>query len=571
MLKRCGLDAVFFYGLAKRPVYLYLDADTVEIKDAENLWGRDIIETEKHLKEIHGKNAQVACIGPAGEKQSLLAGVANDGGRYAARSGLGAVMGAKRLKAVVAYGKKRVGVVDKPRIKELSQGFRQELQTGSKGIRRLLGDRLLGFTGWFTRKSPVYTRQPAELFRQILSKFGTSGLTALSAESGDSPIKNWGGVGFLDFPMKRSQKIGAEAVIRHETKKYGCYSCPLRCGGIVQVNTGPDSTIEMHKPEYETICAFGALLLNEDLNAIFRINDLVNRGGLDSISCGAVVAFAIECYENGILTRDDTDGLDLTWGNASAIIGLTEMIIQREGLGDILADGVKVAAEKIGRGAEQYAVHCGGVEPPMHDPKFDPGFGPIYHCESAPGRHTTASYQYLDLMRLEKQFKRAKKIPGLTTRKQRHAYDHTGEALAVNCYYKMLIDGAGACLFGASVDGPLPLCDWINAAAGWNFTPDQYLEIGERIQQLRHAFNIREGLNPYQDFRPHPRIYGQPPLTRGPAKDITIDIDTMARSFYDAQHWDLETGKPDLGHLQTLGLFEIIEAFYPDANRSEDY
>jgi len=160
----------------------------------------------------------------------------------------------------------------------------------------------------------------------------------------------------------------------------------------------------MHKPEYETICAFGSLLLNDDLYSIFRLNDMVNRAGMDSISCGGTVAFAIECFENGILTLKDTDGLELRWGKADAIIKLTEMIINRKGLGDILADGVKRAAERIGQGSKAFAVHCGGVEAAMHDPRFDPGFIFSYCCEPTPGRHTISSYQFLDLQHIEKKF-----------------------------------------------------------------------------------------------------------------------------------------------------------------------
>jgi aldehyde:ferredoxin oxidoreductase len=563
-LKRCGLDAVFFHGVSPRPVYLFVDENTVEIKDAAPYWGLDAIESENQLREVHGKSSQAACIGPAGEKLSFLAGVSTDGGRYAGRSGLGAVMGSKRLKALVVAGRRKVGAVQPEVMTDLSRTFRKKLEGGA-ALQKILGDRLLGLVGWITRKGPVYTRQPADLFRQILKKFGTSGLTALSAESGDSPIKNWGGIGYTDFPLKRSQKIGAESVIKYEFKKYGCATCPVRCGGLVKVEDGPYPISEMHKPEYETLGAFGGLLLNDDLPAIFKLNDLVNRGGIDSISCGAVVAFAIECFENGLLTLADTGGLELRWGAAAAVIELTDMIINRRGLGDILADGVKVAAERIGRGSEKYAVHCGGVEPPMHDPKFDPGFMPVYHCDPTPGRHTTASYTYLDLQILEKRFTRAKKIPALATHKQRHAYDQSGEALAVNCFFKMLLDGAGVCLFGASVGGPMPLVEWLNAATGWSLSSDEYLAIGERIENLRQAFNVREGINAIRDIRPHPRIFGRPPFDKGPAKGVTIDLETMSRTFYEAMRWDLSTGRPDRQHLQNLGLTDVAETLYREA------
>ena len=311
----------------------------------------------------------------------------------------------------------------------------------------------------------------------------------------------------------------------------------------MEVSNGLHSTKKMLKPEYETICAFGSLLLNDDTNSIFELNDLVNRGGMDSISCGAALAFAIECFENNILTIKDTGGLDLRWGNAEAVIKLTEMMIHRQGLGDILADGVKPAAKRIGKGSEAYAVHCGGMEAPMHDPKFDPGFILSYFCEPTPGRHTIASYQFLDLQGIEKKFTRAKKRPAVTTRKGRFGYEGKAEAISVNSLYKTLIDCAGACLFGTQIGGDIPLCEWMNAATGWDLSNDEYLHIAERVHQLKHAFNVREGINPARDFRPHPRIYGDPPFVKGPARGVTLDIDRLSKAYYTAMHWGHGHGK----------------------------
>ena len=567
MIKRCKIDAVFFHGVSAEPVVIVLDEEGARFEDASELWGLDTIQTEERLFAIHGKRVTAAVIGPAGEKRSLMAGIANDGGRYAARSGLGAVMGAKRIKAIVAAGRTRVGVADRETISTLTKAFQKRLDKGAF-MRRVLGDRMFGLVGTIMRAGPVYSRQPGDLFRQILKKYGTPGLTALSAESGDSPIRNWSGVGYMDFPLSRSQKIGAQALARHEVKKYGCYSCPIRCGGIIRMEDGPYPVEESHKPEYETLCAFGSLALNDDLASIIKLNDLVNRGGLDSISTGAVVAFAIECYEIGILTDKDTDGLQLTWGNGEAAIRLVEKIINREGLGDILADGTRKAAERIGRGSERYAVHCGGVEPAMHDAKFDPGFAPIYHGDPTPGRHTIASYTYLELQALEKTYSRAARIPAFTTRKAKYDFSGRGESLAVDVFFKQLIDCAGVCLFGTQVGGGMPLAEWMNAATGWDRSPDEYLEVGERAQNLRQAFNIREGINNIRDHRPHPRIIGDPPLPKGAAQGITVDTDLMTRDMYRAFHWDPDTGRPDPAHLTALGMNDLAETLPEPEGRS---
>ncbi len=561
-LKRCGVDAIFFYGASEKPVYVYMDENTIEINDASELWGQDAIETENILKEKHGKRAQVMCIGPAGEKLSLLAGISTDGGRLAGRSGLGSVMGSKKLKAVVVAGKQKAGVFDKDQMAELTKAYRSRLQLDKEPK---LSDKMLGFGGKMQRILPFGVRTKGGMVRDLFRQFGTSGTTALSAESGDSPIKNWGGIGCKDFPLERSQKIGAETVIKYQVKKYGCFSCPIRCGGIMEIKEGPYPISEMHKPEYETLCSFGSLLLNDDIFSIFKINDMVNRGGIDSISCGATVAFAIECFENNIITEADTGGLKLAWGNSAAIIKLTEMIINREGIGDTLADGVKRAAEKIGKGATEYAVHCGGVEPGMHDPKFDNGQAISYYCDATPGRHTTAANLYLEIQELEKKYSRAKKVPSFITRKEKRRCDNKAEGIAVNIFFKMLMDGAGICLFGTQVGGEMPIAEWLNAATGWELSDDDYLVIGERINQLRHAFNIREGINPIKDFKPHPRVYGDPPQEKGPFKKLTLDIDMLAESYYDTMNWDVTTGKANKNYLERLDLKEVIDGIYPES------
>jgi aldehyde:ferredoxin oxidoreductase len=562
-LKRCRVDGLFVRGISDKPVYLLLDEDGGELRDAGELWGLDTSSTESALKETHGKRCQVACIGPAGERKSFMAGICNDDGRIAARGGLGAVMGAKGLKAVVATGRARVGVSDKARMKQLSKDFKVAIGVDSP-LNKVLGDRLLGLTGTLTRVLPGMTRQPSDLWRLLLARFGTPALTAMSAEGGDSPVKNWGGSG-KDFPLSRSQKIGAEAVCRHEVEKYGCFSCPLRCGGIVSYKQGPRPIDRMHKPEYETLCSFGALLLNDDLGSIMVCNDLCNRAGIDTISTGATVAFAIECFEHGLLTTADTDGLELRWGDSAAMITLVERIIARDGIGDVLADGVKLAAERIGKGSDRFAVHSGGIEVPMHDAKYDPAYLATYTCEPTPGHHTISAFTYLELQVLEKQFRRAPKLPPIAFKRSKGKPEGKGEMLAVDSFYKMLVDASGACFFGTQVGGPIPLVDWMNAATGWTLSADDYLAVGERIHQLRHAFNVREGINPARDCRPHPRLYGDPPLSSGPWRNTTLDADGFIREYYRAMHWDLESGQAESAHLSQVGLPEVADAQKGDA------
>jgi len=350
-LKFAGYDAVFFTGISEKPVYLFINNGQAELRDAAHLWGKDTRQTEDMLKSELGRDAAVACIGQSGEKVSLIAAVVNKT-RTAARSGLGAVMGAKRLKAVAVKGNMKVPVADEKRTKELRTKWQGKLG---------------GHIVW-------------------LKPTGTPFLTVGGAKGGDSPVKNWGGVGVIDFPD--AEPIGAEAVIERRTKRFACYLCPIGCGGYMKAGTGEYKyEAGSRRPEYETIAMFGTNCLNNNIESIIKANDICDRYGLDTISAAATIAFAIECFENGLITRADTDGIEMTWGNHKAIVAMTEKLARREGFGAVLADGVKVAAEKIGQGADQYAIHVQGQELPAHDPKhsfnYATGEGPRASCGTA--------------------------------------------------------------------------------------------------------------------------------------------------------------------------------------------
>ena len=392
-IKRTGYDAVFFTGAAQKPVWVNITDENIEIKDAGSLWGKDIIDTEVALKEELGdQKVQVACIGQSGEKCSLISGIATDGGRMAARSGLGAVMGSKKLKAVAFRGRRDIPVARPLEVKEINRKFMVEYKKSKLPDR--LTVRFMHFISQMIAKTGIAVPAQASLVREIYRKYGTPGLTVYSAMVGDMPIKNWDGVGITDYGVASAAKNSDENVIKYQKRKYGCQSCPLTCGGIIDIKKGRYRGTRGHKPEYETLGSFGGLLLHDDLDAIIELNEMCNRAGIDTISTGAAVAFAIECFENGIIDLSATGGLELGWGKSAEIIRLTEMIINREGFGNTLADGVRRAAEKIGRGAEKFAMHAGGQELPMHDPRLDPGFAIAYQCEPTPGRHSISSFMW---------------------------------------------------------------------------------------------------------------------------------------------------------------------------------
>ncbi len=559
-MKRAGVDGIFVRGLAKTPPVLVVDGEDARLEPAPARWGMDCIAAEDSFKARlpqKGGKWQVACIGPAGEKLSLISGVSNDRGRFAARSGIGAVMGSKKLKAIAVRGTMKIGVADKKAIGALSKDFSFGLKKGD-AMMKILGNRVFRILGKVGRHGPAM-RQPADAFRFILKKYGTSGLTTFSAENGDSPVKNFRGIGFQDFPMRRVSKIADDAVIKYEVKKYGCYSCPIKCGGIVAVPGGEHPVEESHKPEYETLCAFGTLCLVDDLETIIKINDICNRAGLDTISTGGVCAFAMECFERGVITEADTGGLRLAWGDSAALLKLVELITDREGIGDILADGVKRAAAKIGQGSEAWAIHAGGQELPMHDPRFDTSYGITYQCDPTPGRHTVAAATWSDLMLIERYFPEVGKFAPMSRKATLRKPDHHVRAVHFNAKFHQVLNGVGVCLFGISAGPRMPVMEWTNAATGWDKSPAEYLKIGERVLLLRQAFNVREGIKP-KDFAIAERAVKA--QQAGPHADADLDIDAMRALFLRAFGWDQESGRPARETLSALGLDDVAEELY---------
>ncbi len=538
-IKRCGYDGIFFKGISDKPVYLYIKNGRPELKDAGLLWGKDAIETEEMLiSELTDKRKpKVACIGPAGEKLSCISGISNDLGRMAARSGLGAVMGSKRLKAVVLDSAKKIEARNRYKIRELSDKCNKWVQfqpwfLSGNGLRILAA---------FLRFLPVQTAMDGMLWKFMLRKWGTIALNQYSTELGDAPIKNWGGSN-LDFTKDKSDAINPDTILESEISKYHCYSCPLGCGGICK---GKFPGREAHKPEYESVMALSGLCLNDNLDSIFTMNDILNRAGMDTISAGGTIAFAIECYERGILTKEDTDGLELTWGNTGAMLSLLDKMIARDGIGDILADGVKKAAERIGKNSDPYAMHAGGQELPMHDSRFDPGFAVHYAVEATPGRHTIGSQMYYEMFRLWTKDKSLPRPWLMYRKKSKYAVTEKKAIEAAACSKFMnVLNGAGGCAFGAQIGADrFPLFEWLNAVTGWEKTPEAYMEIGKRLQTLKHTFNMRHGIDP-KSAKPNLRAVGRPPLTSGANKYRTVNIDKMMENYWQQFNWSPDTGRP---------------------------
>jgi len=553
-IKQCGYDAIFLRGISPTPVYVYIDNKGPEIRDASPYWGMDAIEAEKALIRDTRKKKKpaVAVIGPAGEKLSLISGISNDLGRYAARSGVGAVMGSKRVKALVLAGTKVIKAADKEGIKELSREYGRKVRLMTAPP--ILRGSMLPLMGKVLMGSKYQAPLDGMMTVMLLKRFGSSMNNTLSIPIGDAPFKNWAGTN-LEYNRSYYRHIDPDRLRKRETGKYHCYSCVIGCGSHCDISDIADGRFSRtHNPEYETVMVFGGLLMNRDLESILYVNELLNRAGLDTISVGGVVAFAIECFENGILTEADTGGLRLAWGDGKSIVALVEKIIARDGIGEILVDGVKKAAERIGKGSEKYAVHAGGQELPMHDPKIDPVLGVTYSADPTPGRHTTSGGMYYSTSFLWRYVSWAPRL-----RKHLRSDDYVpseAEArknVAMTCF-KMLIDGTGGCYYGMLTGAPhLRIFDYLNRATGWNRTPDEYMETGKRIQTLRQMFNVKHGVDT-NSFRMHGRAAGHPPLKAGRNKGLSLRLDEMISLYRQGWGWDPATGIPTRETFDKLGL-----------------
>ncbi len=523
-IRAAGYDMLFSTGRAEHPVYLLIQDGKPEIKDARHLWGKDSAQTEEMIRRENGSAAlRVSCIGMAGEKLSRVAAIMNDRGRAAARSGLGAVMGSKNLKAVACAGSGKPPLHDPAAVQAMV----------GKMVRQI-------------KENP----QP---FFQMMHATGTAGMMMPFLAGHEAPIRNWGGDNVVDLPKERWQATGWDAMAKYERKKYACRTCPIACGGIMDVPGQEYPSHSVHKPEYEALAALGSNCLNDNVESIIAMNETCNLYGLDTISAGGLVSFAIECYENGLLTKSDTDGLELTWGNSRAIVQLVEKICRREGIGDLLAEGVKIAADKIGQGAERFAMHVGGELLPMHDPRNAPGWGATYVSDPTPARHTRGTTAMIEMGMADPGFSAAL---GISPALQRFDAEGKGEAHAIMGGWAHVVNTTGICMFASGALG-FPMVEMLNAITGWDTTLQELVKTGQRIATLQHAFNLREGFKP-SDFVLPPRVEGKPALQAGPLSGRTLDAEGLKKQYYQAMKFDYPSGAIQKERIAELALQNLL-------------
>jgi aldehyde:ferredoxin oxidoreductase len=522
-LKTAGYDAVFFSGIAPKPVYVLIRNGKAELVDASNLWGLDTYETEDRIHSQTGDDMlKVACIGPAGEAKSLLAGIVNEKGRIAARGGLGAVMGSKRLKAVaIRGGAKKIAIANRKKLKEAQARYLSVIKSSE--------------------------------FAKGLSAAGTGGALSFLVSIGDSPVKNWRLTGLESMPT--ANKLDSTNMDKYKKSGYACKACPIRCGAIIEQKQGPFAIPgEMHRPEYETLAALGNLLVNDNLEAVIKANDICNRYGIDTIATGTAIAFAMECYENNLIGRDDTDGLELAWGNADAIVSLTEKVAKREGFGAVLADGPTKAAERIGKGSEKYSMAIRGKGLPFHDPRMSPAGGTAFIADANPGHHMNSQITGMLENGLSIGSDPALQVPKMNPFAD---FDKKGEIYAIGAAYHQLLDDAGMCALYTVNTPPPELADLISQVTGWNFSWEEALKAGRRVLTLRQAFNAREGITPDQiDLPKRIKEEALPVGANAPGK---IDFQALKDGFFRAMGWDPKTGVPSQETRAELGLAELTK------------
>jgi aldehyde:ferredoxin oxidoreductase len=509
-LKRVGYDAIIIQGRAKSPVYLWVHDNEVEIQDANHLWEKETGNTKQLIcEELGDKRIQLSHIGPAGERLVRYACVMNGLNDAAGRSGMGAVMGSKNLKAVAVRGRKRVKVADAEKVKELTKQMTDKLR----------GGKWLG-TG-------------TGLFEGFVS-------------SGNLPIHN-----FRDGKFENAVALDPETF--HKTIRVGregCYACPLRCKKIVKVDVPWHVDPIYGGPEYEALAAFGSNCGIDDVNAVSKANELCNRYSLDVISTGVTIGFAMECYEDGILTDKDTDGLELTFGNSEAMVEMVKMIGKREGLGDILAEGVKWAAKKLGKNAERFAVHVKGQEVPMHDPRLKRALGLGYSISPTGAEHMTNLHD--DILVNERLVQNLLSPLGIL---EPISMDDLGpqkvRTLIYHSHWRVLDNCLHLCHFIPW--GYKAVVQLVQAVTSWNTTTWELMKVGERVTTLARIFNIREKFTKEDDWLPE-RFF-QPQMS-GPLAEGAVDPNQLERArstYYEMMGWN-EEGIPRKGKLEELDI-----------------
>jgi len=521
-LKRSGFDGVIFEGISPKPVYLVTEDGKAELRDASHLWGKNTSETTRLIREELGEKFNIACIGIGGENLVKYAAVMNDcdepnWGRAAGRCGMGTVMGSKKVKAIASKGNAKIEVANPEEYKaEAKQRY-----------------------DWVNQS----------LLKMTLEVFGTATMLDLVHVKGGLPTRNWQ-TGIFEGADNINGTAINETIL---TNRKPCFACPIACGRLSEIKEGKYKS-KGEGPEYETLGTFGSMCGVDNLEAITLAHFLCNEYGLDSISAGNTVGFSMECYEKGILTKEDTGGIDLNFGDADLIVDLVPKIGKREGIGDLLAEGTRNMANKLGKDSIKFAMQVKGLELPAYDSRAAKITGLAYATANRGGDHMAAwiegpAFLSMPFMLIE----------------DADVGDPIQEIPEKTFILKDLEDGfgvfdaIGGCKFMGIV---LSADDWaslISKLLGYDYTAADFRKTGERIFTLARIYNIREGLTRADDTLPDRLL--EEPLPEGPAKGQTVNLDPLLDAYYEFRGWD-KNGIPTKEKLKELGLDWAINIIY---------
>lgn len=524
-LKSAGFDGVIVEGRSPNPVYLWIKDGKAEIRSAAHIWGKDTGEAERLIREELGDGRiRVAQCGPGGEKMVRYACVLNELKHVNGRTGMGAVMGSKNLRAIAVRGTRRLEMANPEKVREI----------GKKVVELI-------------KAAPL---------AQSLKTYGTSRNVMGLHNTGILPTRNFHAGQFEGAEAISGEKMTDTILVKSE----GCYACAVQCKRAVKVEGRYAAAPEYGGPEYETLAALGSLCGIGNLEAIAHGNEMCNRWGLDTISTGVCIAFAMECTQKGVLSRQDTDGIDLRFGNADGMLEMIRKIASREGFGDILAEGVQRAAEKIGKGTEEYAMHIKGEELPMHDPRGKQGLGLGYALSPTGADHIEAPHDSL-LTTDNWVFREAKPVGVLEPMSAMELGPKKVHQFTSTQHIFSFFNSLGVCNFAAAPYSgfKLPLlAEAVEAITGWNTSLYELMEVGERMTTMARVFNIREGFSAKDDRLPE-RLFEK--LEPGTPREKSIMREDLAKAitlYYGAMGWDEKTGIPTDGRLSFLGLEWLI-------------
>ncbi|MFN8471311.1 MAG: aldehyde ferredoxin oxidoreductase family protein [Anaerolineae bacterium] len=516
-MRYAGYDGIIITGRSPRPVVLVVRDGEAELVDARHLWGKDVYVTQALLKEqLSEARSSIACIGQGGEHMLPMAGIVNDEGRIAARGGMGAVMGAKRLKAIVARGTGKIPLPSEAAMRDSVKSAYKELKDDFS----------------------------VRMFRET----GTAGGVDYLMMVGDMPNKYWH-QGFFDGAEKLSGSIMKETI---QTGIGACHTCPISCWRIVETR-GIYKQSHIDGPEYETVAAFGSLILSDDLEAVAYANHLCNAYGLDTISVGSTIAFAYHLFNEGIITEADTGGLVLRWGDTHTAIQLVGMIAHQQGFGVLLGEGSRALGRRYG--VEDLAVQVNGLEVAMHDPRAMTGMSIIYATSPRGACHNQGDMYWVELGRALEELG----LGGL----ERDSDEGKAFASARIQDWRSLYNCLIMCMF--SNPAPDGVAAMFSAATGRQIDLAEAIHLGERAWNLKRIFNNRRGLSRRHDKLP--KIFSEP-LEYGGAAGVVPDFEKMLKEWYDIRGWDWATGRPKPEKLTELGLDFAIPELWPSTGMS---